>query len=62
MDGVITSGGKISRNLVKIWFPLSLFALFMVMVVGKEELYDRFLSNFSDVGRIIFDYGSQIGV
>ena len=62
MDGVITSGGKISRNLVKIWFPLFLFALFMVMVVGKEELYDRFLSNFSDVGRIIFDYGSQIGV
>ena len=28
----------------------------------EGSTYDRFLANFSGVGRIIFEYGSQIGV
>ena len=34
----------------------------MILLIGKDQLYDRFLANFSGVGRIIFEYGSQIGV
>ena len=44
------------------WFPLFVFSIFMILLVGKDELYARFLANFSGVGKVIFEYGSQIGV
>ena len=44
------------------WFPMIVFSIFMFLLVGKNELYSRFLDNFSGVGRVIFEYGSQIGV
>jgi small-conductance mechanosensitive channel/CRP-like cAMP-binding protein len=62
MGAGITIDGKLGKSMLRIWFPLTVFTIFMMMVVGKEELYSRFLSNFSGVGRVIFEYGSQIGV
>ena len=61
VDG-ITSDGKMGKSILRIWFPLMVFAIFMTMVIGRDELYSRFLSNFSGVGRVIFEYGSQMGV
>ena len=60
MDGIGKS--KIGKILLRMWFPMLVFTIFMFLLIGKEELYGRFLSNFSGVGRVIFEYGSQIGV
>ena len=47
---------------MRMWFPLFVFSVFLMLLIGKEELYGRFLANFSGVGRVIFEYGSQIGL
>lgn len=61
-DGVKILDGKMGRVWRRIWFPLLVFSIFMILLVGKNELYNRFLANFSGVGKVIFEYGSQIGV
>jgi hypothetical protein len=61
-DGVKVLDGKMGRVWMRMWFPLLVFSIFMILLVGKDELYSRFLANFSGVGRVIFEYGSQIGV
>jgi hypothetical protein len=61
-DGVKILDGKMGRVWMRMWFPLLVFSIFMVLLVGKDELYSRFLANFSGVGKVIFEYGSQIGV
>ena len=62
MDGEVTVNGKLGRVLLRIWFPVIVFSIFMSMLIGRDELYSSFLSNFSGVGKVIFEYGSQIGV
>ena len=62
MDGINTKEGKIGSLILRIWFPLFVFGIFMFLLLGKDELYSRFLRNLSGVGRVIFEYGSQIGV
>ena len=62
MDGVKIGETKMGKTLLRMWFPFVVFSIFMTLLVGKEELYSRFLANFSGVGRVIFEYGSQIGV
>ena len=61
-DGVKILDGKMARVWMRMWFPLFVFSIFMILLVGKDELYARFLANFSGVGKLIFEYGSQIGV
>ena len=61
-DGVKILDGKMGRVWMRMWFPLLVFSVFMILLVGKDELYSRFLANFSGVGKVIFEYGSQIGV
>ena len=61
-DGVKTLDGNMWRVWIRMWFPLLVFSIFMILLVGKDELYSRFLANFSGVGKVIFEYGSQIGV
>ena len=62
MDGVKIGETKLGKTLLRMWFPIVVFSIFMILMIGKDELYDRFLANFSGVGRVIFEYGSQIGV
>ena len=62
MDGVKIGETKLGKTLLRMWFPFVIFSIFMILLIGKDELYDRFLANFSGVGRVIFEYGSQIGV
>ena len=62
MDGEIKGKGAVGEILLRIWFPLSLFAACMSLLIAKDELYVRFLSSFSGVFQVIFEYGSQIGV
>ena len=62
MDGVKIGETKLGKTLHRMWFPFVVFSIFMILLIGKDELYDRFLANFSGVGRVIFEYGSQIGV
>ena len=62
MDGIKIEGTKLGKTLQRLWFPVVVFSIFMILLIGKDQLYDRFLANFSGVGRIIFEYGSQIGV
>ena len=62
MDGEIKGKGAVGEILVRIWFPLSLFAACMSLLIARDELYIRFLSSFSGVFQVIFEYGSQIGV
>lgn len=62
MDGVKIGETKMGKTLLRMWFPFVVFSIFMTLLVGKDELYSRFLANFSGVGRVIFEYGSQIGV
>lgn len=62
MDGVKILEGKLGRVLIRMWFPVFVFSVFIILLLGKEELYERFLSNFSGVGKVIFEYGSPIGV
>ena len=61
-DGVKIIEGKMGRVWMRMWFPLFVFSIFMILLIGKDELYSRFLANFSGVGKVIFEYGSQIGV
>ncbi len=61
-DGVKNLDGKMGQVWMRMWFPLLVFSVFMILLVGKDELYSRFLANFSGVGKVIFEYGSQIGV
>ena len=60
MDGIGKS--KIGKILLRMWFPMLVFTIFMFLLIGKEELYGRFLSNFSEWVGSFFEYGSQIGV
>ena len=62
MDGVNIRETKLGKTLLRMWFPFVVFSIFMILLIGKDELYGRFLANFSGVGRVIFEYGSQIGV
>ena len=62
MDGIKIEETKMGKILHRLWFPVVVFSIFMILLIGKDQLYDRFLANFSGVGRIIFEYGSQIGV
>ena len=62
MDGVKIGETKLGKTLLRMWFPFVVFSIFMILLIGKDELYGRFLANFSGVGRVIFEYGSQIGV
>ena len=62
MGGVKNIDGKMGGILMRMWFPLFVFSVFLMLLIGKEELYSRFLANFSGVGKVIFEYGSQIGV
>ena len=62
MDGMKLGEGKMRKTVLRMWFPMMVFSIFMLLLVGKNELYSRFLDNFSGVGRVIFEYGSQIGV
>ena len=62
MDGMKLGEGKMGKTILRMWFPMMVFSIFMFLLVGKNELYSRFLDNFSGVGRVIFEYGSQIGV
>ena len=60
MDGVKIGPTKLGKTLLRMWFPFVVFSIFMILLIGKNELYDRFLANFSGVGRVIFEYGSRL--
>ena len=61
-DGVKVLEGKMAVMFMRMWFPLFVFSTFLILLIGKEEVSSRFLANFSGVGKVIFEYGSQIGV
>ena len=46
MDGVKIGETKLGKTLLRMWFPFVVFSIFMILLIGKDELYRSFFGKF----------------
>ena len=45
----------------RIWLPVAIFGAFLLALLNRQDIYDKFVENGLFISQVVFTYGVQIG-
>ncbi|SVC32535.1 uncharacterized protein METZ01_LOCUS285389, partial [marine metagenome] len=54
-------GGVIVKVIGRVWLPVAIFGAFLLALLNRQDIYDKFVENGLFISQVVFTYGVQIG-